>query len=81
MDDRRTLAMVYAAQLIALDDVDAAANKIFTMCEMVIHDDVEYKKTAEFILTVTRVLEELDPEYNEQLALAYYNLVKKNYQL
>lgn len=71
--------MVYAAQLIALDDIEAAAKKIFDMCEAVIHDDVEYTKTAEFVLSVTRIIEELDPEYNAALALAYYNLVKSNY--
>ena len=71
--------MIYAAQLIALGDEAAAADRIFDMCELVIHDDAEYKKTAEFILSVTRIIEEIDPEYNEKLAKAYYNLVKKNY--
>jgi len=79
VDDKQTLAMVYAAQLIALDDYDAAAKKIFDMCEAVIHDDVEYKKTAEFVLTVTGIIDKLDPEYNADLAQAYYNLVRKNY--
>ena len=49
------------------------------MCEAVIHDDVEYKKTAEFVLTVTGIIDKLDPEYNADLAQAYYNLVRKNY--
>ena len=79
VDDQKTFAMVYAAQLIALDDIEAAAGKIFDMCEAVIHDDKEYKKTAEFVLTVTKIIEELDPDYNAGLALAYYNLVKSRY--
>ena len=80
MDDADNLAKSYAARLLALDDVDAAAQEMFKIVEGVLHDDVEYETTKIFILQIVKIMDSIDPEYNHAAAVAYYNLVSKYYK-
>ena len=80
MDDADNLAKSYAARLLALDDVDAAAEEMFKIVESVIHDNVEYEKTKIFILQIVKIMDSIDPEYNHAAAVAYYELVSKHYK-
>ena len=79
MDDTDSLAKSYAARLLALDDVDAAAEEMFKIVESVIHDNVEYEKTKIFILQIVKIMDSIDPKYNHAAAVAYYKLVSKHY--
>jgi hypothetical protein len=80
MDDAENLAKSYAARLLALDDVSAAAKEMFHIVESVLHDEVEYEKTKIFILQIVRIMDSIDPKYNHALAVAYYALVSEHYK-
>jgi len=80
MDNADNLAKSYAARLLALDDVDAAAQEMFKIVESVIHDDIEYEKTKIFILKIVNIMDSIDPVYNHAAAVAYYKLVSEHYK-
>ena len=80
MDDTENLAKSYAARLLALDDVEAAAKEMFHIVESVIHDEAEYEKTKIFILQIVKIMDSIDPKYTHALAVAYYALVSSYYK-
>ena len=80
MDDTENLAKSYAAKLVLLGDIDAAANEMFKIVETTIHDDKEYQKTRSFILQIVKIMDSIDPEYNHAVAVAYYKLVSTRYR-
>ena len=79
MDDTDSLARSYAARLISYDDVEKSAQELFDIVEQVIYDDKEYEKTKRFILQIVKVLDEIDPDYNYQIAKRYYQMAKDAY--
>ena len=73
--DIQNIARFYAAKLLGYRDADKAARELFDIVEAVIHDDKEYSKTKAFILQIISVMHAIDPEYNNEVAEVYYDLV------
>ena len=73
--DIRNIARSYAAKLLGYHDADKAARELFDIVEAVIDDDKEYSKTKAFVLQIIEVIHTIDPEYNNKVAEAYYDLV------
>ena len=73
--DIQNITRSYAARLLGYRDANKAARELFDIVEAVIHDDKEYSKTKAFVLQIIQVMHTIDPEYNNEVAAAYYNLV------
>ena len=73
--DIQNITRSYAARLLGYRDANKAARELFDIVEAVIHDDKEYSKTKDFVLQIIQVIHAIDPEYNNEVAAAYYNLV------
>lgn len=73
--DIQNLTRSYAAKFLGYRDAEKAARELFDIVEAVIYDDKEYSKTKDFVLQIIQVIHTIDPEYNNKVAAAYYNLV------
>ena len=76
-----TLARVYAAKYIAIDDAKTVAKELFQIMEVSLKTDSSAKKetTKAFLVKIIETINEIDTEYADKIATLYLDITLNQY--
>jgi|TARA_R110000787_G_scaffold273763_1_gene381577 hypothetical protein len=76
-----TLARVYAAKYIAIDDAKTVAKELFQIMEVSLKTDSSAKKetTKAFLVKIIETINEIDAEYADKIAKLYLDTTLSEY--
>ena len=76
-----SLAQIYAAKYLALDNATQVAEDLFHIMEVSIKSDSKDKQesTKDFLVTVIELINEVDAEYADKIAKSYLDKTLSEY--